>query len=354
MKREKTIKGKRKNLSNLTYWMLILGISLILSAMIIYSFNEVFSLVKPDIVATVHIPEKASTSQVSAILKKERIIGSRLLFGLYNTFADDNKEYKPGDYELSAQMDYREITSKIKRTTPTRDVTKVTIPEGYTFLQTIDILDEKLDCTKEELLAAAQDENLDFSFLEEQDSDVLYRLEGFLFPDTYEFYKDEDPLNVLSRMLKNFDKKLDDDLRTLVQDSEYSLNELITIAALIEKEAKMDNEREIIASVIYNRLADSANFPYLQVDASLLYTMAEHKPVLTNEDKEIDTPYNTYKNKGLPPGPICSPGLKSIVAALAPDETNYYYYNAKSDGTHYFSKTLEEHNANIAKAKAAN
>jgi len=344
-------KRKQQNLSRLIYWMIILGSSLILSATIIYTANEMFSLVKPDITATVTIPENATKGQVARILKKEGVIGSTIIFNLYETFLDKKKEYRPGTYELSAQDDYRLITAKIKQSKNSRTTVKVVIPEGYTLLQTIRELNKSLDCTEEELLEAANSSVFEYDFLAEKGEHELYRLEGYLFPDTYEFYTDESPVNVIDKFLKNFGKKYDADLRTAVEESAYTPKEVLTIAGMVEKEAKKDDERAKIAAVIYNRLKDKGNFPYLQIDATLLYTQAEHKTVLTNVDKELDTPYNTYKYKGLPPGPICSPGLKSLAAAINPEpDFPYYYYNARKDGSHYFSKTLNEHIANINKA----
>jgi UPF0755 protein len=187
--------------------------------------------------------------------------------------------------------------------------------------------------------------------LKNQPAGVKYRLEGYLFPDTYQFYVGDNPESVFRKFLTNFSKKYDPSIQKYAAATGYSTHQLITIASLVEEEAKINAERAAISSVIYNRLK-SKSYPFLQIDATIIYCLPEHKTVLTNEDKEIDNPYNTYVKKGLPPGPICSPGLSSILAAVGPDTTSYYYYNlsGKGDGSHYFSRNLEEHQKNIAKA----
>ena len=157
-----------------------------------------------------------------------------------------------------------------------------------------------------------------------------------MFPDTYQFYCGGNPEDVLNKMLKNFDTKMDEQLMAAVKSSPYTLDEIITIASLIEKETDGNDDGKI-SSVIRNRLKSSGETAgYLQIDAALLYAMPEHKEVLTDADKEIDSPYNLYKHKGLPPTPIANPGMSSIRAALYPDNTNYYFYALGNDGVHHY------------------
>ncbi len=194
-----------------------------------------------------------------------------------------------------------------------------------------------------DLTKAAASTDFEYDFLAEKELGDASRLEGYLFPDTYQFYCGGDPEDVLNKMLKNFDTKMDEQLMAAVKSSPYTLDEIITIASLIEKETDGNDDGKI-SSVIRNRLKSSGETAgYLQIDAALLYAMPEHKEVLTDADKEIDSPYNLYKHKGLPPTPIANPGMSSIRAALYPDNTNYYFYALGNDGVHHFFKTYREH-----------
>lgn len=215
----------------------------------------------------------------------------------------------------------------------------VTIPEGYTVMQTIQLLAKNGVATEEALLEAAKTYDFSYDFIDNASED-LSRLEGYLFPDTYEFYTNmSKPENALDKLLSNFNSKLDDDLLAEAETRGYDLKDIVTIASLIEKETD-GTDRERIASVIYNRLegpGDKAGtYGMLQIDASLLYGLEDHEGTITNADLQTDTPYNLYKYAGLPPTPIANPGLASIEAALEPESTDYYYYALGTDGLHHF------------------
>ncbi len=217
----------------------------------------------------------------------------------------------------------------------------MTIPEGYTLKQIFELLEEKgvSSYKKLEEMAATYDYN--FSFLQDIPLGEATRLEGYLFPDTYDFYLGEDSKTVLNKMLVNFDSKITDEMREQATKRGYSVHEIIVIASMIEKETTGSDQKNI-ASVIYNRL-NSNNFQYLQVDATVQYALKERKEKLSLEDLEVDSPYNTYKYEGLPAGPIANPGLVSINAALNPAKTNYYYYALGEDNMHHFFRTFREH-----------
>ena len=224
----------------------------------------------------------------------------------------------------------------------------VTIPEGYTVRQTIALLAEKGVNTEEALTEAAQTGDFDYDFID-NDSEDLSRLEGFLFPDTYEFYVGHNAEDALDRLLAQLRQPAwTRSGMAQVEESGYSLQEIITIASLIEEETDGTDQANI-ASVIYNRLEGSGNkqgtYGLLQIDASLLYALPDHDGAITSADMQTDSPYNLYQNAGLPPTPISNPGLASIDAALNPNSTDYYYYALGTDGKHHFSTTLAEHNA---------
>ena len=224
----------------------------------------------------------------------------------------------------------------------------VTIPEGYTVMQTLRLLAEKGVNTEENLVEAAKTADFGYEYI--SSSEDVSRLEGFLFPDTYEFYVNEKASSAIKRLIDNFDRKLDDELLEAAQAKGYSLKEIVTIASLIEKETDGTDQRKI-ASVIYNRLKNptAETVGLLQIDATLAYINGGKIP--TEADKSIDSPYNTYKYKGLPPAPISNPGLDSIKAAMSPANESYFYYALGDDGVHHYFKTYSSLSAFLATQK---
>jgi len=350
-KRPKKRRGFNILISAVLYLMLVLGISMLLAGGIIVSANEAFALVKPDKAIVVDIPENADISEIGNILDDAGVINYKFVFKTFSKLViDEGDEFKPGKYELNSNMDYRSILNTLRRASTYKETVVVTIPEGYTVSQIADLLDEKMVCAKSDFLKACTDANFDdYSDIKDLEKGE-HRMEGYLFPDTYEFYKNDSPENVIKKFLSNFTKKVDEDIRNLAKKKDMPIEDVLTVASLIEREAMLASEQETISGVIWNRVNNPSKFPYLQIDATVQYAVG-HKEKLTQDDLEVDDPYNTYKYKGLPPGPICNPGKNAIIAALNPEDHNYYYYVAKPDGSHIFSKTLDEHNA--ARAKVA-
>ena len=250
-------------------------------------------------------------------------------------------------------------------TSENRATVTLTIPEGYECRQIFQLLEENGVCSQQELKQTAASYEFDFPFLAGLEYGQENRLEGYLFPDTYEFYVGDDGEKVLRRFLRNFDNKFTDEMRQQIDTLNETLAErmrsngfteeeiqagmmdehkVLIVASLIEKETAGSKESAAIASVIYNRLC-SKQYPLLQIDATIQYVLEERKEKLTAEDLAISSPYNTYTNPGLPAGPIANPGLSSIRAALAPEKTNYYFYALDTDGRHHFSETYYEHQA---------
>ncbi len=324
------------------YVAFVLGVSMFLASLVIIAANEVFAFVKPDRTAVIEVQEEATAAEVAGLLKDAGIIKYPALFRLYCTVS--GAQFKAGKYEIDADLDYSAIARTLRYTSTYKETVRVTIPEGYTAAQIVAALVENQVAESEALYDAIQNYDFSYDFLEGI-GDSRTRLEGYLFPDTYEFYVNDSAPNVIAKFLTNFDVKFTPKLRTRAADLGLSLNDVVIIASMVEREARRDNERAIVASVIYNRLANPATYPRLQIDATVQYIVG-HAP--TPEDLQIEDPYNTYQNDGLPPGPISNPGIASLEAALYPAETDYYYYVARSDGTHIFSRTLEEHNAAIA------
>lgn len=334
-------------LAAILYAAFILGVSMFCAGFIIMCANEVFAFVKPDVSAVVEIDEQDSYAEVAEKLKDGGVISHPWLFRLYCRVS--NPKFRTGKFELSANLDYNALERAMTRVSTYRETVWVTIPEGYTAQQIAEELAKKKVCTADDFLKAVENGDFDYDFLPETDENVKVRLEGYLFPDTYQFYVDDDPANVIKKFLNNFSVRFTDKLARRAEEMGLEIDEIITIASMIEREAKRDTERPIVASVIFNRLNNSANFPYLQIDATVAYLVGRAP---TAEDLELDDPYNTYVARGLPPGPISNPGIDAITAVLYAEDTDYYYYVARADGSHIFSRTYEEHLRAIEEAQA--
>ena len=304
-----------------------------------------------EIKATIEIKAEDDLGSVASKLHDAGLIRYEWLFKLFARFTKADEKIGLGTYTVNSDMDYHALISAMRSSSGNMnaDTVNVMIPEGYTVRQIIALLAEKEVSTEEKLLDAAENGDFTYSFID-RDSNSLDRLEGYLFPDTYQFYIGHKPEAALDKLLSNFDRKLTSERLEEIEQSEFSLKQIITIASLIEKETDGTDQR-LIASVIYNRLADTGahgTYGVLNIDAALLYALPDHTGALTNADKEIDSPYNLYRHAGLPPTPIANPGLKAIDAALEPEQSNYYYYALGKDGKHHFSETLEQHNAFLA------
>ena len=215
---------------------------------------------------------------------------------------------------------------------------KVTVPEGYTIEEIAALMEEKELCSKDEFLEAVKNYELP-SFVEVNEK-RRYNLEGFLYPDTYLIEKGTSANNIIEKMLERFYsviKEVEKENNIAIKDED--IDNIITIASMIEKEASVDIDRPLISSVIYNRLEKGMK---LQLDATVLYALGEHIDVVFNKHLEVDSPYNTYKYSGLPIGPIASPGIECIKAALLPSDTDYLYYILQKDGTHYFTDSYDD------------
>lgn len=336
------------------YFIIIFGVSVCLSLFLIFAANDVLALVKTDDDISVVISQDTTVSEIGKQLDESGVVNYGILFRLFNTLTGDGDIIvSAGSYTLNPTMDYGQIVRALTKTTSTTTV-KITIPEGYTTAQIRQtLLDNKV--TSQALLDdALTNYAFKHEFLKDLQPPKQNWLEGYLFPDTYEFVQDsKQPVyEVINVMLNNFDSKYDESIKEGAEKLGLSTNEVVIIASLIEREAKEIDEFAKISGVIHNRLNNSSEFPYLQIDASLQYAVG-HNNKLTDADKELDSPYNLYKYKGLPPGPICNPGYNALYAATHPDDHDYYYYVAMPDGTHLFAETNSQHNRNRQRAEEA-
>lgn len=339
---------KRSGLSGAAiYAIFVIGVSALLACIGWVAANDVLALNKPEKTATITITNDDSFGDVAEKLKDEGLIEYKFLFNLFATFTRSKDDVVAGTFTLNTDMDYRALLSGMSANSATRATVTVTIPEGYTVDQIFTLLEEKGVASVEDLQDMAANHDYAFSFLQDLPLGDYHRLEGYLYPDTYEFTTPQNALYVINKMLVRFDEQFTDAMRQEVADSGRTIHEIITIASMIEKETD-GNDRADIASVIYNRLNNPSGGTqgYLQIDATLAYINGGKVP--TEADKSIDSPYNTYLYKGLPAGPISNPGLESIKAAMNPNSTSYYYYALGDDGVHHFFKTLREQQNFIA------
>ncbi|MGI6577422.1 MAG: endolytic transglycosylase MltG [Eubacteriales bacterium] len=327
--------------SAIIYFLFVIGASALFAGLGWLCADDVLALTKEDITASVEIDEDDNISEIADKLNEAGIVRYPFLFRLYAKFSNAEEKIHPGSYEVKGTMDYRALVSAMRSTSTYRSIVNVTIPEGFTVEQILLRLSDYGVNTYENLLDVCENYDFEYSFLEGL-PEGKYRLEGFLFPDTYSFYVNENPVSAINKLLSNYNRKMTQSLREKIDQSGYTMREILTIASLIEKEAANNDERGKISSVIYNRL-NSKNLRLLQIDATIQYVLPERKGLLSREDTLIDNPYNTYKYEGLPPGPICNPGIASIKAALNPENTKYYFYALTKEGVHEFSRTSEEH-----------
>lgn len=271
---------------------------------------------------------------LAKMLFQQGIIGNPIAFYLKSLFF--RLSVREGEYALSGRMGYEEILAKLAR--GERVTYKITFPEGFTRREMAERLEKIGILRKEEFLETTKSTEKfrgQFPVLPPGKS-----LEGYLFPSTYFFPKRTPVEEIISLQLKTFFKMLPPETEPILKKRKLTLHQLVTIASLIEKEAVKDRERPIIAGVIYNRLKKGQK---LEIDATVLYALGKHKERVLFRDLDVPSPYNTYRHYGLPPGPICNPGEKSLRAALFPAKHNYLYYVARPDGTHFFSETFQEH-----------
>lgn len=339
---KKTVKKKKRakfDKNFFIYIAIVLGISMLLSAWIITAVNDMLALDKEDKEIIVTIGENATAADVAEILDDSGVINREYLFRFFTWLTEDDATFPAGSYKLNSNLDYSAILRRITSRKKVLETVKVTISEGMETHQIVDILADKKVCEKEKLEEVLANADFDYSFVEELPKGKVTRLEGYLFPDTYEFYVGDSAERVVNKFLENFDSKVGEDAKERAEELGFTTHELITLASIIEREA-LASDRKNISSVFHNRLKKGQK---LESCATVQYVLEKRKEVLSVEDTRIDNEYNTYKYKGLPPGPIANPGVDAITSALYPADTDYYFFALQEDGTHKFSRTYEEH-----------
>ncbi|MCL2157891.1 MAG: endolytic transglycosylase MltG [Oscillospiraceae bacterium] len=364
----------------------------VISGIIAYNMimiaNDVFAFMKTEVEAQIIIPEDATIAQIAQLLYEKELIKYPKIFDFYINYRrkDRDWEYEPGRYLVSSDTNYDDLIAIFRKKAAARETVRITIPEGYSIDEIItEFVDNNKIGTWEGFLEVINDHDFseDYRFLKPLYETTLspdrkYKLEGYLFPDTYEFYRDETELNIIIRLLNNFSSKFTENCYKQVEmlDKAYkeatgkgvTIDDIVTLASMVEWEAVKDEDFEKISAVFHNRLLAPASFPRLESDATVQYAHLERN---YDEEKERyryirptgdylrllleqDEPYNTYKRGGLVPSAICNPGYEAIFAALWPEENSPYYYFVANvtTGEVYYGRNSAEHTANINRARA--
>ena len=347
----KAKRNQKKNgcLGGFMYFLFIFCVALVIAFLGWMAASDVLSLNKGDFETTVTLPEKifsvegegegavshCDVKYVSEELHNAGLVHYRWLFEKYCAFSNADTKFDPGEYELKSSYDYRALVQHMQFSSGPIGTVSVLIPEGFTMEQIFRRFDEEGVASYEDLIDSAANANFKYSFLNDEQIGNANRLEGFLFPDTYEFYIGMEASSAINKLLSTFYYKLNQDMYKQAENLGYNLYDIIKVASIIEREAKFDEDRAATASVIYNRLRDGWQ---LGLDSTILYLYPDHEGEPTQDMIDEDTPYNTRLHRGLPPTPISNPGMKSIEAALNPEQSNYYYFASDESGhLHFFA-----------------
>ncbi|MBO5496068.1 MAG: endolytic transglycosylase MltG [Oscillospiraceae bacterium] len=351
-------------LGGLMYFTFIVCLSIVFACLAWMAASDMLALNKDNFTAVVTLPSSIFQSEtvdkfdengrktgtkrvthadmdyVADVLKDAGLIEYKWLFTMFCKISTADEKVSPGEYELKSTFDYRALIQNMRAGSASTVTVNVTIPEGFKMHQIFLRLEENGVSTYNELMEAAESREYNYDFLDESEGEGAYRLEGFLFPDTYEFYVGMQASSAINKLLDNYRRKITEDMQARVDELGMSMYDILKVASLIEKEAANDEERALISSVIYNRINSDM---VLGIDASVLYPYNDHEGAPTAAMLEKDDPYNTRIRMGLPPTPICNPGLASINAALFPAATDYYYYALDTEsGQHRFFRNGTE------------
>lgn len=372
-KKKRKKKGMNPILAIVLWFVIVIGSSYLFASVGWMLANDLCALNKPYREASIEIPAEwinvtkeienedgtiqelivCDMEKVTDKLVEEELVQYDWFFRIFSWFYKGDEKIKQGTYSLNSDMDYMALIRAMRGVSGGSAVTvDISIPEGYNVKQIIALLAEKGVASEEALKEAAANYVFeDYAFVNNEKLGDITRLEGYLYPDTYNFYVGGNAVTALDTLLSNFNKKVysNEDLAPLFEaafERGYSMEDIINIASLIEKETD-GSDRSKIASVIFNRLENAAETAYLlQIDAALVYAVGRE---ITQDDyANLDSYYNLYKYTGLPPTPISNPGLASIGAALQPADTDYYFYVLGPDGKHIFNETLAGHQNTIA------
>lgn len=318
----------------------------------IYQNLQPVDAANEDILVT--IPKGASSARIGEILHENGLIRDAELFRYYIRFKEMGTKLQAGDYIFAKGMTIDQLIKKMASGDVFIETFTFTIPEGLSVPQIAEHLASKGIVDKEVFLKEVNEGTFDYDFVKAipEKKDRKYRLEGYLFPETYEMKKGATEHEIIDRLLKQFDHVVTDEWEAQLETLGLTLDEAVTLASIVEREAVLAEERPIIAGVFYNRIEKDW---LLQSCATVQYILGKQRDVITYADLEVDDPYNTYIYEGLPPGAISNPGASALRAVVFPEEHSYFFFVTKKDGSgsHHFSKTYAEHLKNDAKSRGS-
>lgn len=298
----------------------------------------------------IDIPIGSGVSTISQLLEDNGLVKNAKVFKYYVKFKNESN-FMAGEYHMNPSMSIQEIIDSLKTGKIMQEpVFTMTIPEGKQLQEIAVIIAEKTNQKEEDIWKQLNDEAFikglmakypDILTTEIWAKNIKHPLEGYLFPATYAYYEEKPTLEAIVSVMLDKTESVVSAYETEIERNNLTVHQFLTMSSLIEEEATKNVDRKKIASVFYNRIEQGMP---LQTDPTVLYALGEHKDRVLYKDLEVDSPYNTYQNVGLPPGPIANAGTVSMEAALHPDETDYLYFLASKDGKVYFAKSLNEHN----------
>ena len=334
----------------------VLLASLLIRRPVIECMNDIIAINRSSIQKMVVLDKAMTTDEVIDLLAKKDLIYSpsfcKLASHLLHFDQDDPKEkkYPAGNYQLSRNMGIEGMLRTILTNGIVQSTVKLVFPEGYTVDQIVDRLVSNGVASAASLYGAMNSDEIfaAYDFLEDvPDRHLRYRaLEGYLYPDTYEFYLGENPMSVIKRFLDNFAAKWEENFESIAEESDYTMDQILIISSILQKEAKNPDQMRQIASVIYNRL-DSSSFPFINCDSTANYIKNREEQLIEEGSfADLMLRYDTYQKENLPVGPICNPGIDAIYSALRPTSEDYYYFMHDSDGNIHLAYTAEQHAEN--------
>ena len=338
-------------LKAVVYIAFVCVVSAFIAVTVIFVANDVFAFVKTDKAVEIVLPDNVTLDRLSEILYDNGVIEYPTVFKFYAKIKKDNQKYIGGTYTVNPMMNYDFLLAEFKEKIDYSTI-RITIPEGFTTDEIIDLFVSNGIGTRDGFVDAIENGEYNYWFIDELEANGIsenriYRLDGYLFPDTYDFYKSSSEKTVINKLLKRFGQIFTKEHREQCANMGYTVDEIVTLASIIEKEAANSAEFFKVSSVFHNRLNNPWVYPKLESDATVVYAI-QHETGEREVNLNYDSPYNTYKFNGLTPGPIANPSASAMLAALLPNETNYFFFYAYG-GTTYFSETKAEHDAIIEK-----
>ena len=374
-KKVKRIKsGRNKKIYRIAWLLIILILSAVMAEFFVSGFNDLFAVHRTEEeTVTVIVAKGDSVDDISKKLEGKGVVDSAMFFSMFLGLTGKGDEIEPGVYEVATNKDYLGVVNYLRNIDNRQTTITLQFTEGMTVMEIAEELyDSGVTADKEEFLRLCNSDDFDedYSFIGdiEENPDRLYKLEGYLFPDTYEFYVEEDPALTISRFLDNFDVKVCDTKLELAGYSEKitiedfaarsgkTIDEIVNIAAIVQGEAANTEDMYNVASVIENRLERGASMDIytLGMDSTQFYPYDSFEEIPEDIRETFESAYETYDSEGLPPGAICSPGLDAITAAVAPNSTHYFYFchgvDADGEITSYYAESMLQHQANLAAA----